>query len=48
MSLLTKILLIWAAFNLVMYLIMWYDCKEHTFHIKETIRSIKDSFTQDE
>lgn len=48
-------LLIWLAFDLLVYLYMWYDTKEHNYHVKETLDSfkqslsnIKDSFTQDE
>ena len=43
-----KYLLIWLAFDLLVYLIMWYDTREHHFHIKETFDSIKNSFTADE
>lgn len=55
MTLFTKILLGWAIFDLVVYLLMWFDTKERNFHVKESIasmkesiRNIKESFTQDE
>ncbi|MCQ2223657.1 MAG: hypothetical protein MJZ35_07710 [Bacteroidaceae bacterium] len=55
MSLFTKILIGWIVFDVVAYLIMWFDTKERNLHIKEAIssmkesmRNIKDSFTQDE
>lgn len=44
----TKILLFWGIFDLIIYLIMWYDSKEHHFNLAETLSNIKENFTQDE
>lgn len=41
-------LLIWLAFDLVVYLIMWYDSREHKFTFMDTLRDFKESITQDE
>jgi len=48
MSLFVKILLGWLIFDVIVYLLMWYDSKDHHFNIAQTIQNIKESFTQDE
>ncbi len=35
-------LIIWLLFDLVVYIYMWYDRKDH--HFKEKFRDFKDSF----
>lgn len=41
-------LIIWLAFDVLVYLLMWYDRKEHHYNFKEKMRNIKESFAQDE
>lgn len=45
---LTTILIIWLIFDILVYLLMWYDRKEHNYDIKGKIQGIKDSFEKDE
>lgn len=45
---LTTILIAWASFDLLVYLMMWYDRKDHHYNFKDKIRDIKDSFEKDE
>lgn len=48
MNTFSLLLLIWLAFVLLVYLLMWYESKPHHYHFRENWNSLKDSFQQDE
>ncbi len=42
------VLIIWAIFDAVVYLMMWYDRKDRNYDFKAKIRDFKDSFEVDD
>ncbi|MBQ0019608.1 MAG: hypothetical protein KBT39_03700 [Bacteroidales bacterium] len=42
------ILLIWLIFDIVVYLYMFYDRKDHHYNFKQKLQDFKDSFETEE
>lgn len=47
-AMLKIIFLSWITFDVLVYLLMWYDRKDHHYNFKSKIQDLKDSFEQED